>query len=621
MTVQKAKVAGVGGGQSEVLAKAIGPDGDAAQSNQPQWGYEDKNKNKWFEANGSVPVPYDPIHLVNVFERSNCLRQMVDAYAVNVYGTGWQIEPVVDVTDEQLWQEIADAMYAERIDEWLTEGGEGNPPEEPTDEEVEQRIEELRIAIKRENFIAQAFFQSCSTSQSFVSLCRLTGTDKETSGNAFWECLRDGMGRLTKLEFMSSVQTRLASIHPDFVDVDEWRYVSSIKSEAVKVKRRFRRFLMEIGGRIIWFKEFGDPRILSAKTGKFYEDLNEWKRDDQKPENDTPATEVLHFRVPSVRSPYGIPRWIGVMTEILGSMATGEINIDYFDSKTVPPMIISVSGGQLTEGSRTQVEDFFTHKLKDRKNFHAALLLQALPNRGIDGKNSDVKFDVKPLAQYIEKDALFQGYDQNNVEKIGAAFRLPQLLRGIVKDVNRSSAKATLQFAEEQVFGPERLEFDWIINNLILRDLGLNLVRFRSNGVQTSDPASLAEILNKVLTAGGITINEARSIMSQIFKKNFPTIDEFWANQPLEITKMGILPEDAMPLQDVNATEDGQGDEENATQGDSGSGKTDIAAILERLNSVVNQVKQAGVNAETIRQKNATERTANTGDLDEAVEE
>src|SRR5688572_32302099 len=35
--------------------------------------------------------------------------------------------------------------------------------------------------------------------------------------------------------------------------------------------------------------------------------------------DDGPATEIIHFAIPSSRSPYGVPRWIGSLLSVLGS--------------------------------------------------------------------------------------------------------------------------------------------------------------------------------------------------------------------------------------------------------------------------------------------------------------
>jgi capsid portal protein len=52
-----------------------------------------------------------------------------------------------------------------------------------------------------------------------------------------------------------------------------------------------------------------------------------------------------------------------------------------------------------------------------------------------------MKIEIVPLTDSQQKDALFQAYDERNADKIGQAFRLPRLLRGDVRDFNRSTAE------------------------------------------------------------------------------------------------------------------------------------------------------------------------------------
>ena len=47
------------------------------------------------------------------------------------------------------------------------------------------------------------------------------------------------------------------------------------------------------------------------------------------------------------------------------------------------------------------------------------------------------------------------------------------------KDFNRATAESALRFAEDQVFQPERDEFDFLMNRKVLADMGIRFWRFR----------------------------------------------------------------------------------------------------------------------------------------------
>jgi len=585
-----------------MIAKVIGADADISDSRQLLGGSEGDSK---IFSGSSVEIPYSPMALINVFEQSNSLRQMVDAYNNNVYATGYTIEPVIDIDAEGIEDDISDAVYAERLDEWITNGSEGNVPEDPTEDEVQERIKEIRSQIRRETLIASAFFKSVCSESSLVTLCKTTGMDLEITGNAYWEVMRDSLGRVARASHSPAIKTRLGKIMRKRVEVAERRYISDVKYEEVIIQRKFRSFLQDSGGGVVYFKEFGDPRAMSCQKGIVFDDekaFNAAKKDGTIEEGDELANEMMHFKIVSTRTSYGIPRWIGVLLETLGSRAAGEVNYDYFDNKSIPPLAIIVSGGQLKKGADKVIAEWIKKTVKGRENFHSVLVLEATPGRGYSGKDTQPTVKLEPLTQYMDKDALFQNYDENNRTKIGAAFRLPPLLRGEIKDVNRSTAKATLQFAEEQVFGPEREDFDWVINETLGKALGLSLVKYNSIGVQVNDVTTMSEIMTKLLGVGSITINESRAILQKVLNRRLPTIDEFWANQPIEITKLGLTPSD----EEEDIEEEDTNEEETEDGG--------VLASLERLSDMVKGAKALGEKIATTEQKRGLE--ANNTELD-----
>jgi capsid portal protein len=77
---------------------------------------------------------------------------------------------------------------------------------------------------------------------------------------------------------------------------------------------------------------------------------------------------------------------------------------------------------------------------------------------------------------------------------VGSAFRLPKLLRGESKDFNRATAESALRFAEDQVFQPERDEFDFLMNRRLLADMGIRFWRFRSQTPVTRDHGTCQQV-------------------------------------------------------------------------------------------------------------------------------
>src|SRR5262249_34309230 len=119
---------------------------------------------------------------------------------------------------------------------------------------------------------------------------------------------------------------------------------------------------------------------------------------------DAPATETLHFTVPSTGPPYGVPRWIGALLSVLGSREMEEVNYLYFQNKSVPPLALLVSGGRLSDASIPRIERFIEENLKGKENFHKILILEA-EGGGSSGEMARAKIELHPLTDAQQQDA------------------------------------------------------------------------------------------------------------------------------------------------------------------------------------------------------------------------
>lgn len=216
-----------------------------------------------------------------------------------------------------------------------------------------------------------------------------------------------------------------------------------------------------------------------------------------------------------------------------------EVNFLYFENKSVPPLALLVSGGKLSEPSIPRIERFIEENLKGKNNFHKVLILEAEGGSG-SGENARAKIELRPLTDAQQQDALFQLYDERNIDKVGSAFRLPRLLRGESRDFNRATAESALRFAEDQVFQPERDEFDFLINRKLLADMGIRFWRFRSQTPVTRDPERMTAMVERLVRVGVLTPEEGRLLASDIFNRDFRKISDDWVKRPITLTLAGI---------------------------------------------------------------------------------
>lgn len=497
-----------------------------------------------FISTGAIEPPYDLDTLCALLENSNSLRQNIDAYVTNVDAFGHRFEPVIDLDASDADQRIANAIYIERLK--LKEDPKRNADPAvaaldpiPTVDEIAKRKKEVAGLMRMEKSKLENFFDFSCVDISFVTLRRRTRQDIEVLGNGYWEVLRNGGGDIVQFVYVPGFTVRLLPMDPQLVDVDVKTKISELTFDAVKMRRRFRRYVQVLEASTVFFKEFGDPRIVSRKSGVVFPSVDALVAADP---SDGPATELIHFKLHNPRSAYGTPRWIGNLLAVLGSRQAEEVNFLYFENKSVPPLAVLVSGGRLSAQSIPRIEDFIENHIRGKRNFHKILILEAEPAGGASGleHTGRLKIELRPLMGAQHSDALFQNYDERNIDKVGQSFRLPRLLRGDIRDFNRSTADAALNFAEMQVFQPEREEFDFVINRKVLADMGVRFWRFRSNAPVTRDPATMSEIVRGLVNANILTPEEGRQLAGDVFNREFKKISAPWVKQPVQLTLAGV---------------------------------------------------------------------------------
>lgn len=519
---------------------------------------------------GAIPPPYDFQKLYSLYESSSILRPNVDAYVTNIDSFGHHFVPTIDLDAEDADVRISEALLYERA--MAVNRGELNLAEvtDPTPEEIAERKENLRKVASIERSRLKAFFSFVCPDMSFTELRRRTRQDYEVLGNAFWEPVRNELGEVTHFYYAPPLNMRLMPLDSEPVEIEERVRVTDVTWATIKRPHRFRRYLQISGAADpIYFKEFGDPRVVSRKSGKYYKDLKAMKAEE--PEA-CAATEILHWRIFTPNSAYGIPRWIGTLSGVLGGIELDQVNLNYFKNNVVPPLALLVSGGRFGKGVSTKIEEFIDEHLKGRKGVHRILVLEAEGQKaaGQTGPKAIPKVQFVPLRDAQQSDALFQNYDARNEDKVAKTFRLPRILRGDDTKINRATAYASLKFADEQIFEPERETFDDVMNRKVFPILGVSFWLFRSNAPVVRDPEKMAEMLERMVKGGILLPKEARMLASDIFNRQFVEISEDWTNRPLPIVLAQLRSSGKNKDLEVEPTED---DDDNDTPRPSGGGQ------------------------------------------------
>jgi capsid portal protein len=420
---------------------------------------------------------------------------------------------------------------------------------EISDVEVNERREEIRQRLQREQYLFDAWFRNCVSDSSFVQLRRKFRWDIEAHGWGCVEMIRDAYGRLKRLAYVPGYTVRPLVDEGDAVEVVEDDSVTPLsEGREVKVWRKFRRFIQQVGSKYVYFKSPGDPRVVSGASGKIYLDEQEAgvNAEDlfskEEPEAKQ-ANELLYIALHSPKTPCPPPRWIGNLLAVLGVRESDEMNYNYFGNRSIPPAIVFVSGGRLPKDVRERLEGRIANEIKGVDNAHKILVVEAIqgsPRGTAPGERTQLAQMTYQQLTDAHTDATFKEYDVRSADRIGASFRLSPILRGLTPStLNRATAEAALYQAEQQVFQPERENVDWLINKILMPELGIKFLRFVSNTPPTSAPETLISLISAAGPTGGLTPNEIRDVASLVLNKALGSIDEDWAKQPLAITLAG----------------------------------------------------------------------------------
>ncbi|WP_203363073.1 phage portal protein [Bacillus sp. REN10] len=445
-----------------------------------------------------IQPPYNLKELKTIGEYSTIIQQCIDAYKTNIVGFGFQPEYIFDMNAETLSEE--EKRAAEK--EWIR---------------LEEFVQYLNLDESAEIIIGYAL------------------EDREKTGNGFLEVLRDGTGAPVGIEYMDCQQMRVCSrTVPEKI---KYTITENGVPKTLPRWKKFRKYVQMVNGKKVYFKEYGDPRVMNSATGKF---------DDNTPEN-LMATEVIHFKIGS--GTYGVPRWIGNLVNMYGARKAEELNYMYFKQGRHVPAAITVENGMLSEKSYQELQQYM-NDIQGVENAHKFLLLEAegLPQENLtDGeeKITPVKVQIKSLAEVLQQDALFLEYDEKSRNKIRSSFRLPPLYTGEAHEYNRATADTARKITEEQVFQPERKILSRKLNTLFLSEIQLSKVKLTLKGPDFRDPIEIAKVLTPFITAGAAAPNDLRDLLGRVLGKTLEEWPEEY-NRPMQM----LLKEkqDAFPI-------------------------------------------------------------------------
>ncbi|MGI4991059.1 hypothetical protein ACRXCV_00385 (plasmid) [Halobacteriovorax sp. GFR7] len=356
-----------------------------------------------------------------------------------------------------------------------------------------------------------------------LSLRRLIRRDLEETGNYFLEVIRNILGEITFVRRVAPEDMRLCKLS----EPTEKTLTIERKGveTTVKMMVRERRFAQVVSKTPVYFAEFGASRKLDKVTGRWEGEAVGQGEDSGKTKvpPDRVATEIIHGTLDrDSKTPYGLPRWISSHRAVRGQVEAEELNLAFFDSGGVPPVLVAITGGTLTESARNALQMIFSGTAKQKLE---GAVIEAEATGGSVEKDGNVNMEVHQFGD--KNDSMFENYDDKCESKIRKTFRLPKLFMGDIDGINFATAYTMYMVTETQVFEPERLEFDTIINRTVFADEKTFTAGYRLK----SKPLNLKNVENRLKAIemakreGGVTVEHFIDLLNQETDLNM-TYDE-----------------------------------------------------------------------------------------------
>ena len=385
----------------------------------------------------------------------------------------------------------------------------------------EEETPEMAAEYTRMQEIIELLNTDCDTKKIFEDIIEA----RETYGIAYLEVIRNLAREVQQIDFIrDTASVRKTQRLLPYIETNYYHH-----GEIAVRKKKFRKYQQQIGGETVYFKEFGDPRIMDNRTGEYLPEGTGLELKYQ-------ANEILEFAIGT--EPYGEIRWIGQILGVDGSRRAESLNNNYFVNGRHTPLMIMVKGGTLTDESFSKLQQYM-NSIKGEAGQHSFLVLEA---ENVDGRadfddQSKPEIEIKDLASILQKDELFQEYLDNNRRRVQSAFQLPDLYVGYTTDFNRATAQTAQEVTEQQVFQPERKSLAWIINNKLLNEYQFKYVEAYFQAPDISNPDDLYKLLTVTNNAGGVTPNLAKDIICEALGKASEPYEGEWADEPIAVGK------------------------------------------------------------------------------------
>ena len=401
---------------------AMGQDG--ARSKQLNPGTVWRNGYGLFDV---ITPPYNMYELANFYDTNFANHAAIDAKVENMVGMGYIFEMTQEI--QMRFEDQEDQAKVDR---------------------AKKRIERLKAQTRN-------WLESLNDEDSFINIMEKILTDVQSTGNGYLEVGRKVNGEIG--------------------------YIGHIPSTTMRVRRLRDGFVQIIGGKVVYFKNYGatNPNPITV---------------------DPRPNEVIHFKEYSpLNTFYGVPDIISAYTSLMGDQMAAQYNIDYFENKAVPRYIVITKGATLSGESQDRMFRFLQTGLKGQN--HRSLYVP-LPS---DSDGNKIEFEMKPIENGVQE-ASFEKYRKQNRDDILMAHQVPLSKLGGGDGGSIAAALANDRTFKEQVSRPAQRHLEKIINKIVREYT--DIVELKLKELTLTDEVAQSQILERYVKTQVMLPNEAR---------------------------------------------------------------------------------------------------------------
>ena len=374
-----------------------------------------------------ITPPYNLYELANFYDTNFANHAAIDAKVENIVGMGYSFDMAPAIK-----MRLEDEKDIERANR------------------AKKRIDRLKAEVT-------VWLESLNDEDSFINIMEKIVTDVQATGNGYMEIGRKVNGEIG--------------------------YIGHIPSTTMRVRRLRDGFVQIIGGRVVYFRNYGatNPNPMT---------------EDQRP------NEVIHFKEYSpLNTFYGVPDIISAYTSLMGDQMAAQYNIDYFENKAVPRYVVVTKGATLSGEAQDRMFRFLQTGLKGQN--HRSLYVP-LPS---DTDGNKVEFEMKPIENGVQE-ASFEKYRKQNRDDILIAHQVPLSKLGSGDGGSIAAALANDRTFKEQVARPAQRHLEKIVNKIVGEYTDIVELKFKE--LTLTDEVAQSQILERYVKTQIMLPNEAR---------------------------------------------------------------------------------------------------------------